>query len=516
MNARLQAVQRRAAPGRPAVDGDLPPLLAVLAALLLLYLPTAASMARVWLRSQTFAHGLVIVPISAWLIWTRRASLLRLPRQPAAPALAVLAGLGAGWLLATIANVPTLQQYLLVAMLPACIAALFGVAVLRALAFPLCYLALAVPFGEVFIPPLIDFTAWFTVHALQLSGIPVFREDNYLTLPSGNWAVVEACSGLRYVIASLALGTLYAYLSYRSLRRRLVFMAVAIALPVLANGMRAYLIVMLGHLSDLRLAAGVDHLVYGWLFFGLVSLLLFWLGSFWRDQPLPPGARPVPPAPAARTRGVITAAGACMLLLACWPMAALLILRQPAALPPPPELIVATPPPWQAAPLTPADWQAPHAGRPLRFARRYSDGQISVTLQLSWYQRQVRGAELLTPVERQVRPGQPQWRELSDSARTLALAGRRLAVRQSVLSSPGNKTLVWRWYRQNGRDTGSPQMVKLLLAGSKLLGKADSGAEIVLACAFEEQPAAAEAAMRRLLPELLPAIDAGLRHVEQR
>ena len=103
-------------------------------------------------------------------------------------------------------------------------------------AFPLAYLLLAVPFGEALIPPLIDFTADFTVTALQLTGIPVYREGSFFTIPSGNWSVVEACSGLRYLIASFTLGTLYAYLTYRSLKRRLIFIALSVIVPIIANG----------------------------------------------------------------------------------------------------------------------------------------------------------------------------------------------------------------------------------------------------------------------------------------
>jgi hypothetical protein len=47
------------------------------------------------------------------------------------------------------------------------------------------------------------------------------------------------------------------------------------------------MIVMLGHLSGNKIAVGVDHFIYGWVFFGVVLLLLFWVGSLWaeRDEP---------------------------------------------------------------------------------------------------------------------------------------------------------------------------------------------------------------------------------------
>jgi exosortase len=89
-------------------------------------------------------------------------------------------------------------------------------------------------------------TADFTVAALQLSGIPVFARACSSSFPSGNWSVVEACSGVRYLIASFMVGTLFAYLNYaadapaRHLRRWCRW-----SVPIVANWLRAYMIVMI-------------------------------------------------------------------------------------------------------------------------------------------------------------------------------------------------------------------------------------------------------------------------------
>ena len=81
-----------------------------------------------------------------------------------------------------------------------------GTAMLRALAFPLSFMFFAIPFGEFLMPQLIDWTADFTIAALRLTGIPVYREANSFVIPSGHWSVVEACSGIRYLIAIHWLG----------------------------------------------------------------------------------------------------------------------------------------------------------------------------------------------------------------------------------------------------------------------------------------------------------------------
>jgi exosortase A len=256
----------------------------VVVAILAIHHETAASIVTIWIRSETYTHGFLVVPICLWLVWRERAVIAATPIAPWWPGLAFVAAAGALWLLASSADALGLQQFALAFMLQAAVITVVGLRMTRELAFPLVFLLFAVPFGEIFIPRMIDWTADFTVAAVRASGVPVYSEANIIDLPTGRWSVVEACSGVRYLIASLMVGTLYAAIAYRSWRRRAAFIAASIVVPIIANWLRAYLIVMLGHLSNNRLAVGVDHIIYGWIFFGVVMLLLFWVGSFWQQD----------------------------------------------------------------------------------------------------------------------------------------------------------------------------------------------------------------------------------------
>jgi len=231
------------------------------------YWKTVESMVGIWERSETFAHGFVVLPIALWLIWRQRGRVAADSPCPSRPALWALLPIGCAWLAGSLAAANALAQLALVALLVFCVPALLGWQVARKLAFPLGFLVFAVPLGEFLIPLLMDWTARFTVLGLRLSGVPVYQDGLEFVIPSGNWSVVEACSGIRYLIASLMAGTLFAYLNFHSLKRRLAFIAVSAVVPIVANWVRAYLIVMIGHLSGNRLATGVDHLIYGWLFF---------------------------------------------------------------------------------------------------------------------------------------------------------------------------------------------------------------------------------------------------------
>ena len=483
-------------------------LLLVLAAVVLLYHATFWSMLELWSRSQTFAHGFLIVPISAWLAWRQRARLAALAPQPCAGGLLLLAMLGLAWLLADAANVQVVEQYAATAMLPACVLAILGWPAVRVLAFPLAYLFLAVPFGEVFLEPLIDFTASFTVLALQLTGVPVFRDGSNFSLPSGNWSVVEACSGLRYLIAALALGALFAHLHFHSARRRAAILAAALLVPIVANGVRAYLIVMLGHLSNMRLAVGVDHLIYGWLFFGLVALLLFWLAARWRDTPRPRAVPAAPPAVRqAHGRASARSVLACLCIAALWPALALASHRGDGAAAVATALTLADPPGWQRVPGAAPAWQAPFAGAPAQYLATYARAQgepVRVGLQLAWYARQGRDAELLA---HQNLPHGARWTPLAQRLRQVPLAPRALGVRESVLAHGGERLLVWRFYRQGGVQTAEPMLVKLLLAKAKLLGTRQDGAGIIVVAAYDELAPPPRAALQAFLQAALPAIE---------
>src|SRR6185312_2385582 len=301
-------------------------------------------------------------------------------------------------------------QFMVIAMIFAVVWAILGNQIAWALAFPLAYLLLAVPFGDAFIPPLINFTADFTVTALQLTGIPVYREGSFFTIPSGNWSVVEACSGLRYLIASFTLGTLYAYLTYRSLTRRLIFIALSLIVPILANGIRAYLIVMTGHLSDMQLAVGFDHLIYGWIFFGFVMLVLFWIGSFWReDENRFDSVRFTARVPTGNNRGpesdsiggdstlirTIFTAVAVLAIAVIWPIYAEWLERKISYGTEEVEIhIFEASGKWQGCPEFLSDWKPIYTGSTAQFLRNYRNNGQSVDLYISYYRDQKQGAEL--------------------------------------------------------------------------------------------------------------------------
>lgn len=473
------ALQPTSLATRPGWRVALPALVLTLVLILVLFRETALAMASIWARSDTYAHGFIVPPITLWLIWRKWASLAAMAPGHSYLAIVLLAGAGFAWFLGELAAVNVVPQFALVCMLVLAVPAVLGWKVARAIAFPLLFLFFAVPFGDFTLPKLMEWTAQATILGLRLSGIPVHSEGLVFVIPSGSWSVVEACSGVRYLIASVTVGTLFAYLTYHSLRRRLLFVAVSIVVPIVANWARAYMIVMIGHLSGNKLAVGVDHLIYGWAFFGIVIMAMFWIGARWREDELPAPAR-LSIAGAATGSASLVAAVATVLAGAVWPLAQWQIEHHLA------------PPVSQLAPFGQiAGWQTRAAGvndwRP-RFensaasmqANFQNDGRVA-GLFLAYYRNQDQQHRLVSSTNVLVASTDPVWTRVAGGRRDLSFDQQSVKIRTALLSASEERRLVvWQWYWVNGRWTSSDALAKAYTALSRLSGKGDDSAVIVL------------------------------------
>jgi len=514
MNERTQSAPETESSGWSVA---LPALVVVLLAILVLYRETAMSMVEIWARSDTFMHGFIVPPITLWLIWRIRKRIALLTPHPSIWALLGLVAAGFAWLLGELATVGVVSQFALTTMLVLAVPAVLGFQVARSITFPLAFLYFAVPFGEFALPHLMEWTANSTVLGLRLSGIPVYREGLHFVIPSGNWSVVEACSGVRYIIASLTVGTLFAYLTYHSLKRRLIFVGVSLVVPLIANWVRAYMIVMIGHLSGNKLAVGVDHLIYGWLFFGVVIIAMFWIGARWREDDLAPA--PDMPNSSLESVGANSSpqfmAILVLVVAAIWPLAQWQIERNV-----PPQISqleeLAPIAGWTASQDTLADWRPSFGNASATMQTTFgSEGQV-VGLFIGYYRNQDYRSKMVSSVNVLVSSSDPVWARVSGGLRQITFNQQSIPVRTAELrSADSSRLLVWQWYWVNGHLTASDFKAKVYTALSRITGQGDDSA-VIIVYAPKEQPGGGDAALEAFIHLAWPEIESVLRRTREK
>lgn len=465
------------------------------AAILLLFARDAADMATLWWNSSTFNHCFLVVPIIAWLVWQRLPDLEALKPRAWGPGLAVVGAGAAAWLLGEAGNVALLRHAGLVLTLQGTAIACLGKAASRGLAFPIFYAVFLVPFGEELVAPLQTLTAKMSMALLALTGVPAHIEGIFISTPSGLFRVAEACSGVRFLVAMAALGALAANLCFRAWPRRLGFVAFALAVSVLANGIRAFGTIYIAYRTDNAVAVGIDHLVYGWIFFAIVITLI--VAAAWPFFDRPPGERwfdpatlQAPGAKPGRSTFVVQTAGLAVALAAAAPLwTGAVAAAGTRAIPDSPLPNVAG---WTRLPAG-REWQPHYAGADrIRLSRYRNRAGQQVDLAIAVFARQSEGREL-------VGYGQGPADEDGAWSWTGATAP-PTGGKAEMIGSHGKVREVASFYRVGDILTGSAARVKMETIRVRLLGGPQRAVAVLVA---------AEAPADGLSPR--PAIDAFLR-----
>jgi len=243
-----------------------------------------AAAVQTWILSTAYNHCFLVIPIAAFLLWERRSDIAGLTARPMPSAGLLGVPIAVAWLPAERLGIMEGRQLAAFSFVELLFLAVLGRRFWWAASGPLLYLYFLVPFGEFLTPKLQDITTWFIQHGLATLSIPAYIDGYTIEIPQGTFLVAEACAGLRFLIASIAFGCLYALMMYRSPLRRGVFIAISIVVPIIANGFRGLGIVYLGYLLGSAQAAAADHVIYGWIFFSGNIVLLIVLGLPFRQD----------------------------------------------------------------------------------------------------------------------------------------------------------------------------------------------------------------------------------------
>ena len=464
--AAIPSVRLRPLTGWPA-HGAM--LAGAVTALLLLFADDAADVVGQWRNSSTYEHCLAIPPILAWLLWLRLPALRATHPQAWASGLIAVAAGALGWLVGEAAAAAVIRQFALLLMLEGAIAALLGRAVLRILLFPLGYAVFLVPAGDFLIPPLQTVTAKLSMALLHLSGVPARLEGVFITTPDGWFEVAAACSGIKFLIAMVALGVLAASLCFRSRRRRAIFLAACVVLPILANGVRAWGTIYIAHLFGARYATGFDHVVYGWFFFAVVIALMLAVAWPLFEEPEEYVASPAV-MPTQRWPLIPTALAA--LLIAASPLAWVHAISAGRA--PLPTAALPDVPGWHRVAPSGVAWRPRFAGADRVLMGRYADERgHSADLVLAIFRSQDATRRLTGFGQGAVDPdGTWAWAHgLPDPPRGKA----------ELISGPGQASrAVLSFYRVGRITTGSEVAVKLETLKVRLIGGPQSAVALLV------------------------------------
>jgi exosortase A len=445
----------------------------------ILFRDEAIGAIRVWIDSPTFNHCFLVLPISLFLIWQRRATLEDVSVRPDWRAAAVVLILSAAWLIASVVGVLEARQFVVMTIVEASLFGILGAAFYRKLLAPFLYLYFLVPTGAFLIPALQAFTAKFSVAGLHLLGIPVFSNGAVIEIPAGTFAIAEACAGLRFLIAAVAFGVFFALITYRSWIRRTIFIVLSAIVPVIANGFRALGLIAVAEWIGNPTAALADHVIYGWIFFSLVLMLLVFIGqcfSDWHDShsARPGTLRTMPLNSIASWRTGVVAV-TCFLAAAASPVAASFLESfHPTVMP---ERAPSVGPPWRKL-QSPPEWRPIMVGSSQSFSESFVDGPHRVDRFIALYSARGRGSNLLRSSNRDA--DERAWS--FDSARhgLLRVDGHLIPVQVSRWVNGTQHRTVWSFYVVGGRFTADALSVKWAQFRAYLTGNACPSAYVAL------------------------------------
>lgn len=482
-------------------------------AILILFWRDGLAMLDAWWNVSTYNHCLLIAPIIIWLVQQRREELAKITPTIWAPGLLWMTAASVGWLLGEAAGVSFARQLGLLMMLQGAIITLLGAKVMRGLIFPLCYSFFLVPFGEEFVPFLQTITAKMSMVFLSWADIPAFIDGVFISTPTGYFEVAEACSGVKFLIAMVAYGALVTNLCFQSWKRRALFLTAAVAVPILANGIRAFGTIYIAHHTTTDFASGFDHIFYGWFFFAFVLALVMVIGwpFFDRkiDEPMIDGDVIEQHA---SVQSKLTRKAA-MIIMAAMITVPVLWTSSLAAQnsPVPDKIALPTVAGWERVDYRPVyDWQPRFDGANHRLLGRYSNplNGAQVDLAIAVYNRQEDGREIVGYGQGAFDPGS-EW----SWSRNLPAPDSGKAIQ---ITAPGPVVRdVQSFYRVGNKLTGNGSTVKIETLKSKLLGGNQQAVAVLISAekVDEDGPSASMDAFRKALGPIDKLADemAGLR-----
>lgn len=150
--------------------------------------------------------------------------------------------------------------------------------------FPALFLVFLIPGWGLFTPLLQKLSVSSVTLLMSFSGIPTFVDGNFVTIPAGVFEIADGCSGLRYLIVSLAISSLFVFLYIKSVKKAVMFFSIAILGALLTNWIRITALILIGEYTNMQSDLMTDHNSFGWYLYVPFMILLFMWGNKLADS----------------------------------------------------------------------------------------------------------------------------------------------------------------------------------------------------------------------------------------
>lgn len=145
--------------------------------------------------------------------------------------------------------------------------------------FPSIFLIFIMPVWGMLTNVLQDISVSVVTYFMSFTGVPTYVEGNFVTIPAGVFEIADGCSGLRYMIVSLAISSLFSFLYINNAKKALGFFALAIFGALLTNWIRITALILIGEYTNMESSLMEDHNTFGWYLFVPFMFILFWWGN---------------------------------------------------------------------------------------------------------------------------------------------------------------------------------------------------------------------------------------------
>lgn len=266
------------------IRGDRVLLAVVAAAATVLFWPTLTELWGQWMDDPDFSHGIVIVGVSAALLYAKRDELGALAARRSLAGLAFLVLCLLLYAAGHRTMTHIIERLALWGVVVGSLWFLFGTRFLLARPFPYFYLLLCIPPPFFILSPvrleLKNFATRLSSDALVLMGIPAVPEGNVLAIGECRLEVADACSGIRSLMAVTATAVLLAYICRMGIWKGSLLTAFAIPITVLVNIIRLLVVAVALIRFEIDLTSGWPHDMVGFAVFGVSLALLFAMSRF--------------------------------------------------------------------------------------------------------------------------------------------------------------------------------------------------------------------------------------------